>query len=123
MQFTLVGGTTHAPTPVGPLALDNNGVSLCVHLDATQLTRAHFAASTDQHVGATSGFAVALQHTDFTSILDGWDVTFGDAPPQTFQELEWGPPVGTTTDVVLWVHAAGTAATTTVTLDLFDPLE
>ena len=120
---SLTGSTNATPTTFGPLTLDATGISLCAHLDATQLTRAHFAASTDQRAGATSGFAATLERSDFTPITDGWDVTVGDAPAQTFLNLEWGPPAGQATDVIVWLRATATPASTTISLDLFDPLE
>src|SRR5438309_10173536 len=72
-SITLVGATTASPAPVGPLTLDSNGANICAHLDATQLSRAHFAASTDQHPGDASGLAATLQHGDYSAILEGWD--------------------------------------------------
>jgi hypothetical protein len=122
MQVNLTGGSS-GPKSVGPLTLDANGASFCAHLDATQLTRAHFAASTEHRMGATSGFATTLEHPDFTTIADGADITVGESPQLTFQQVEWGPPSGTATDVVLWVRAVGTSATTSISLDLFDPLD
>ncbi len=122
-SVTLVGGTTSAPTPVGPLQLDTSGANLCVRLDATQLSRAHFMASTDQRAGTTSGFDATLQHTDYTTIVDGWDVSVGETQTQTFLNVEWSPPAGQTTDVVVWVRAAEAPAPATIQLDLFDPLE
>jgi hypothetical protein len=116
-------GTNMAQTTFGPATLDAAGITLCAHLDATQLSRAHFAASSEQRPGATSGFAATLERADLTSILDGWDLTVGDAPPQTFLNLEWGPPAGQVIDVVLWFRATGAPASTTINLDLFDPLE
>jgi len=122
-SVSLTGSTTATPIALGPFALDANGITVCAHLDATQIARADFAASTDQRTGNASGVAATLERVDLTSIVDAWDVTVGDAPPQTFLNLEWGPPGGATTDVIVWFHAAATPATTTINLDLFDPLE
>lgn len=120
---SLIGSTNAMPTTFGPMTIDTAGIVLCAHLDSTQLTRAHFAASTDQRPGITSGFAATLEHADLTSITDGWDVTVGDAPAQTFLNLEWGPPGGQVIDVVVWFRATAAPASTTISLDLFDPLE
>lgn len=121
-SIALVGAVTTSPTSVA-LPLDGNGANICAHLDATQLSRAHFMAGTDQRPGTTSGFSATLQHADFSTILDGWDVSVGETSPQTFLNVEWSPPAGQTTDVIVWVRADSEPTTVTFGLDLFDPLE
>ena len=122
-NITLVGAVSTSPTQIGPLALDAAGADICVRLDATQLRRAHFMASTDERTGATSGFDADLQRTDHTTILEGWDVSVGEMQPKTFLNVEWDPPVGQTTDVIVWVRASAAPAAASISLDLFDPLE
>jgi len=122
-NITLVGAITTAPTRVGPLALDAAGADLCIRLDATQMQRAHFMASSDERTGTTSGLEAVLQRPDGTAVLDGWDVSVGLTQPKTFLNVEWDPPVGQTTDVVVWVRASDAPAAASIDLDLFDPLE
>lgn len=119
-NVTLVGAISTHPIDVGPLPLDASGANICARLDATQLTRAHLMAGTDQVAGDSSGLVATLQRTDYTTILDGWDVQVSNG---TFLNVEWSPPAGQTTDVVVWVRAASAPVTTTLALDLFDPLE
>lgn len=121
--FSLVGSVNATPMPTATLALDANGTNICAHLDATQMQRAHFAASSDQYPGDSSGLAATLQAADRSTILEGWDVSFGNTPPSTFLNVEWAPPVGQTTDVIVWVRAPMVPTTTTLQLYLFDPLE
>jgi hypothetical protein len=111
------------PASLGPMTLDATGISVCAHLDATQMTRAEFAASTDQRPGDASGFAATLEHVDYTTILDGWDVSVGEAPTQTFLNLEWPAPAGQTLDVIVWFRATGAPTKTQLALDLLDPLD
>ena len=119
-NVTLVGASSTHPTEVGPLALDANGANICASLDATQLVRAHLMASTDERPGDASGLAATLERGDYSVILEGWDVSVSD---RTFLNVEWSPPAGQSTNVVVWVRAASVPVTTTVALDLFDPLE
>jgi hypothetical protein len=123
---TTLDGSTGAATPtkIGPVALDQNGISVCLHLDATHnLVAAHFSATTDRESGATtSSFATTLEDASFARLVDGWDVTFGSAPPVTFENLEWNAPLHATTDAVLWVRAPS-GGTTTVEVALFEPFE
>jgi hypothetical protein len=118
--LTLVGSTSVQPTDVGPFTLDTNGVNLCARLDATQLTRTAMMAGTNQVPGDTSGLVATLQHVDYSTILEGWDVQVSNG---TFLDVEWSPPAGQTTDVIVWVRAASAPVTTSFSLDLFDPLE
>ncbi|MBV8762859.1 MAG: hypothetical protein JO257_36580 [Deltaproteobacteria bacterium] len=102
-----------------PLMTD---ASVCLHLDATPLHRAHFMVSLPGRAGTTSGFSTSLDDASGALIVDGWDVTVGQTDPQTSATLEWSPPAGTTTDVTLHVRASAATATT-VGLALLDPLE
>jgi hypothetical protein len=123
VSLNLVGSVNATPMPTATLALDANGTNICAHLDATQLQRAHFAASSDYQQGDSSGFAATLEAADGSTILEGWDVSFGTTPTTTFLNVEWAPPVGQTTDVIVWVRAPQVPASTTMQLYLFDPLE
>jgi hypothetical protein len=122
-SVTLVGAVSTSPTRVGPFVLDAAGADICVRLDATQMQRAHFMASSDERTGTTSGLDAVLQRPDGTAVLDGWDVSVGETAPKTFLNVEWDPPVGQITDVVVWVRASGAPAGASIELDLFDPLE
>src|ERR1041385_6447447 len=74
-DITLDGAAGSAtPTTIGPIALDQNGISVCLHLDATRnLVAAHFAAKTDRESGTTaSSFLTTLEDASFAPIVDGW---------------------------------------------------
>jgi hypothetical protein len=122
-RLTLVGGTTATPVVAGPFALDTHGVAVCLHLDATALHRAHFAAATRYENGTTSPLATTLQDSTFHAIRDGSDMTVGDSAPRTSTNLEWGPPAGAATDVILWVRTKAGTVTSEIDVWLFDPLE
>ena len=121
-DITLDGSTGSAtPTKLGPVVLDGNGTSVCLHLDATHnLAAAHFAASTDYMPGVSSPFTSVLQDGSFATLQDGWDVTVDD---RTFSNLEWNAPLHEMTDAVLWIRSHGLTTTTTVYLTLFEPFE
>ena len=109
---------------VGPFALDTNGVSVCLHLDATHnVGAAHFAAETQYASGTVSAFAATLEDLTYTALQDGWDVTVDDNPPRTMTNLEWDAPLHQVTDAVLWVRAQDTTTSTPISLSLFEPLE
>jgi hypothetical protein len=124
-DVTLDGSTGNAqPTLVGPLTLDQNGQTICLHLDATQnLAAAHFAAETDSQTGMVSAFATVLQDDNFAVLQDSWDVTVDTSQPRTFANLEWNAPLHVQTDAMLWIHARGQASSTMVSVALFEPLE
>ena len=127
-DITLDGSTGSAQgTLAGPFTLDRNGVTLCVHLDATRnLVAAEFAAETDRQAGSTSSFATVLEDMDGAVLQDSWDVSFDNTNPQTFANLEWSAPLHVVTDTQLWLHARDpitSTATTTISLSLFEPLE
>lgn len=124
-DVTLDGASGNAqPTLVGPLTLGENGLTICLHLDATQnLAAAHFAASTDAQAGMASAFAIVLQDDNFALLQDSWDVTVDSSQPRTFANLEWNAPLHVQTDAMLWVHARGQASSTMVSVALFEPFE
>ena len=124
-DIMLDGSTGNAQgTLAGPFSLDRNGITLCLHLDATQnQVAAHFVAETARETGSTSSFATVLEDMDGTVLQDSWDVSYDNANPQTFANLEWNAPLQVVTETQLWVHAREQAATTTVSLSLFEPFE
>jgi hypothetical protein len=126
-DVTLDGSTGNArPTQLGPFTLDRNGVTLCLHLDATQnQVAAHFAAESDMQPGISSSFATVLQDPTFSALQDSWEVTYGDADPHTFANLEWNAPLHAVTDAMLWIHARdqATSPTTMISVALFEPFE
>ena len=120
--ITLVGSVTVMSTVIGPLALDADGANICLHLDTTQVSRAHFGVDSDLRDGDSSLLAATLEHADRSAIVDAWDVTVDGTPPTTHLNLEWNP--ATSVDVVLWLHAAVTGTqTSSFGLALFDPLD
>jgi len=124
-DIMLDGSTGNAQgTLAGPFSLDRNGITLCLHLDATQnQVAAHFAAETAKETGSTSSFATVLEDMDGTVLQDSWDVSYDNTNPQTFANLEWNAPLKTVTETQLWVHAREQTMTTTVSLSLFEPFE
>jgi hypothetical protein len=123
------GSTGNArPTQVGPFVLDRNGVTLCLHLDATQnQVAAHFAAESDMQPGSSSLVATVLEDASYSVLQDSWDVTFDDVDPHTFANLEWNAPLHAVTDAMLWIHARDQATPaappTMISVALFEPLE
>jgi hypothetical protein len=113
MNVTVVGSGTGTPVNVGPLALDANGRDLCLHLDATQYGNWMFFADSPSVPGTNAAVDIRLESTAYAPIKDGRPLTVGNTAPQTSVELTWPPPAGTTTDVVLWVHATSTTPVTT----------
>lgn len=128
-DVTLDGATGNArPTQVGPVTLDRNGVTLCLHLDATQnQVAAHFVAESDMQPGSSSPVTTVLQDASYSVLQDSWDVTLDDADPHTFANLEWNAPLHNVTDAMLWIHARDQASpaspTTMISVALFEPLE
>jgi hypothetical protein len=119
-MMTIVATTSSPPTAVGPLTLDHDGVDICVHLDPGSFTRASFSVDSPPEAGSAASIAGRLEDSTFASIADGTEVTVGT---NTSMEIDWMPPAGTTTDVVVWLHAVSAAATTTVQMSYFDPLD
>jgi len=125
-DVSLDGSTgTSTPTAIGPLTLDAAGSTICLHLDATHnLAAAHFAATSDMFTGETSGVLAALQDPDRLTLQDSWDVTVGNAPPETHMTLEWDAPLHEMTEAVLWVRAGNASAVaSSIQVALFEPLE
>jgi hypothetical protein len=124
-DILLDGSTGNAQgTLAGPFVLDRNGITLCLHLDATQnQVAAHFAAETANENGATSSFVTVLEDSDGTVLQDSWDVSVGNSDTRTFANLEWNAPLHVVTETQLWLHAREQTAPTTISLSLFEPLE
>jgi hypothetical protein len=119
------------PTPQGCVTLDPSAAqdysittdaSVCMHLDATTLHRAHFMADLPARSGTTSGFSIVLQDPSGQALVDGWDLTIGETDPRTNAHIEWSPPAGVTTDATL-VITAPQRTSSTIDIALFDPLE
>jgi hypothetical protein len=109
---------------VGPLALDTQGTTICLTLDATQnIIVAHFGAGSDREPMSTSTFDMTLFAADGTQLREGWDVTFGGSPPTTFANLEYGVTKGTTLEAKLVIRTRAGQASTSVGLALFEPFE
>ncbi len=109
---------------VGPFALDRNGVTICLHLDATQyLQAAHFAAASDRSPGAASPVMSILQDSTFVALQDSWDVSVGQAETRTFANLEWNAPLHAVTETMLWLRARDQVASSAFTISLIEPLE
>jgi hypothetical protein len=121
-EITLDGSSS--AVPIGPMTIDSNGASVCLHLDATHiLSVAHFGANTDYVAGSTSPFVGVLQDSSGTTLQDGWDVTVSNMAPMTMMNLEWNAPAHEVTDAILWIHTQAQQATMTVNVSLLEPLE
>lgn len=109
-------------TDIGSIALDPNGVDLCVSLAGSQAAT-HLQITSATEPGTTSSIIARLEDATFAPIVDGWDVTVGSATPQTWMNLEWNPPISATTiDVVVWLRGADHPVTTDISMALFVPL-
>jgi len=95
--------------------------TFCLRLDASQLRRGHFMASTRNEVGTQSGFTIAMTAPDGSPLAAGWDVTVGATDPMTFANLEMPIAGGTLLDAKLVVTAVDNASS--IQVSLFDPLE
>jgi len=125
-QVSLYGMTGSAtPTTVGPFTIQSEGVDICLELDGRDnLQVADFAASTPYEQNTTSSmFQLTLLDHDGNVLRESWDVTFGDSPPTTFANLEYGVTKGTVLSAVLHVAAKCVPLGTTVSVALFEPYE
>jgi hypothetical protein len=111
-SFALDGfDSTSGHLDVGPYALDTQGVTLCLTLDATDnIVVAHFGAGSDREQSATSSFDMTL--------FDG-----AGEPPTTFANLEYGVTKGTILEAKLVIRMRAGSGTTSVSLALFEPYE
>jgi hypothetical protein len=109
---------------LAPIMVSTSATDICLHLDTTGLSRAHFAVATDVRVaGIVSPLTLSLLHLDGTLLVAGWDVTVGQQAPYTWPDLEWSPAAGRQFDVMLRVTARGQSLPAVLTLTLMDPLE
>jgi hypothetical protein len=123
---SLYGASGSATPTTVPFAINtSDGVNICLELDARDnIVVGHFAASTQREQDATTSmFQLALFAKDGELLQEGWDVTFGDAPPVTFANLEYGVTKGTMVEVTLHISAKCVPLGTTVDLALFEPYE
>ena len=120
-----------APNPTGCVTLAGNAsqdvavttdASVCMHLDATSLVRAHLMADLPSQPGTTSGFSISLVDANGAPLADGGDLVIGNTMPYARAQLEWSPPAGVTTDATLIIRAS-TPTATTLSIALLDPLE
>jgi len=122
-HITLYGmDDTTGRVVLGPLALDTQGVTVCLTLDARDnLVVGHFGADSGREAKTMSTFQLSLFDAQGTLLQDGWDVTFGG--PTTFAGLEYGVAKGTVLETKLLVRTKVGSATTTVGMDLIEPYE
>jgi hypothetical protein len=118
-EVATLDGVVAGSLTLGPYVFGTG--TFCLHLDASQLRRGHFMASTRYESGIASGFTIELTLADGTPLAAGGDVTVGQADPMTFASLETPITGGTALDVRLVVSALDRA--TGVNVALFDPLE
>ena len=113
------GGVT-----IGPIALDTQGVTFCLTLDATDnFVVGHFGAGTDHEQQASSSFQMALFDAQDNLLQSGWDVTFGGSPPTTFGNLEYGVARGTVLEAKIVIRMKAGTGSSNLYLDLFEPYE
>jgi hypothetical protein len=123
-EVALHGMSAEGPTSLGPITVGSSGTRICLDLDGTDNLRvAHFAAGTAREASADSSFDLALYDEHGVLVREGWDVTFGTSSPSTFANLEHVAPIGQVTRMILEVRARGAAATTELSLYLFEPYE
>jgi hypothetical protein len=108
-----------APTSV-PLGLDASGATVCLHLDASKVTAAHFAASSAMAAGDSSGIAIVLQDPDRVTLQDGWDVS-DDSDEHVSANVEWNAPAHELTEAILWLRAPQHPVATTLQLSMVSP--
>lgn len=114
-DVSLDGATSAQATVLGPYNLDRNGVTVCLHMDASRnLAAAHLVVESDAAVSTT------LQDEGFSTLQESWDVALASG---AFQNLEWNAPLHVETDAMLWIHARGPTARTAVSISFQEPFE
>jgi hypothetical protein len=120
--ISLPVSSTSSPMQIGPVSVSTSGVDLCVHLGAATTAPAHLQITSALESGPMSSVVARLEDATFEPILDGWDVTIGQASPETEMNLEWNPPFGTAVDVVVWIRGASESVSTTLSMSLMGPV-
>jgi hypothetical protein len=111
-----------APTNL-PLRLDATGQVVCLHLDASKVGAAHFAATTAMLAGDSSGVAIVLQDPDRGTLQDGWDVEPDSDDDHSYANVEWNAPAHELTEAILWLRAPQHPIATTLQLSMVSPEE
>jgi hypothetical protein len=108
-----------------PLGLDASGQVVCLHLDASKVAAAHFAATTAMLAGESSGISIVLQDPDRGTLQDGWDVTPEDSSDDdhAYATVEWNAPARELTEAILWLRAPQHPIATTLQLSMVSPDE
>jgi hypothetical protein len=117
----VVVSSDSAPTTV-PLGLDATGQVACLHLDASNVVAAHFAATTAMLAGDSSGIAIVLQDPEHRTLQDGWDVS-DDSDDHAYANVEWNAPAHELTEAILWLRAPQHPIATTLQLSMVSPEE
>ena len=118
----LTAGTTK---DLGPFTIDGGGTMLCLVVNNFDNPAAHLMVTTDAEPGTQSSFSSELldPNHDMQLLVDGSDVTVGNAMPQTSNTLEWDVPAHWGAGVRYVIVAPHEAATTAVHASLVVPLE
>jgi hypothetical protein len=105
---------------VGPIALDDHGVNLCVDIDATRLGyRANLLFFSDPRDGAESGLEGSLERRDHTPIEEAVDEPYGGgSAAQSVLRLESAVLPGASEAVMIWVRATAAATSRMFTIEL-----
>ena len=124
-EVSLYGFSGAATPTLVPFTVDSDGFNICLELDARDnLVVAHLGASTPNEQDTTSSmFQLTLFAKDGTLLREGWDVTFGSAPPTTFANLEYNVDKGTVLEATLHIAAKCVPLGSQVSLALFEPYE
>jgi len=95
----------------------------CVRLDSTKLSHPAFQGATPMLEGASSKLDVSLRALDGSLLAQGGDVSIGSTNPTTFDSVSWSPGVDRR-DVLIRIATTDQGThTTSLTLDLFEPLD
>lgn len=125
-HVSLYGATGSATPTAVPFTIESSdGFDICLELDARDnIVVGHFAASTQRETNTTTSmFQLALFDKDGELLQEGWDVTFGSSPAETFANLEYGVTKGTLVELTLHVSAKCVPLGTTIDVALFEPYE
>ncbi|MFT3699145.1 MAG: hypothetical protein QM831_38720 [Kofleriaceae bacterium] len=110
-DVSLDGATSATATVLGPYTIDRNGLTVCLHLDATKnLNAAHLMVENDIAAAST------LQDEGYSTLQESWDVG-------SFENLEWNAPLHLDTDAMLWIHARGPTTRSSISISFQEPFE
>src|SRR5262245_3732510 len=79
------GAARNVSVTLARITVSPGATDICLHLDTTGLSRAHFAVATDVRVaGLISPLTLSLHQLDGTLLVAGWDVSVGQQDPHSW---------------------------------------